>query len=404
MQLSFFKTLRSLKSFNISPQDLFEKIDAALESNIQWKEEAKAHLMKFLYYMKEIDASDIDFGGRGVNNKIWYRVNGSKRASDHFPNYDSLEIIAIILSCLNKRHKEDFFKNKNVDFPLSITMSEYESPARFRGDVYLEQDDIAVNFRRINPFVIMLQDLGFPEQIEQRLNLQNEKFGLTLVTGITGAGKSTTLDAIIDYNNRTNYAHIVIIGHPIEFLHNSDKCLIRHRDVGPDVLSFRNGTIEALRQDPDIIVVGEIRDNTTIAALLEITDSGHKTFSTLHTSSAIDSLHRIIAEFPPVEQPRIRKRLAETLSVIISQKLVPTIEGKLTLAKEILSIKPSIRAAIINDNISEVYQMINEGANEGMITMEQDLANLFAAGRITRETAVSFANNKKRVQQILAYI
>jgi twitching motility protein PilT len=246
--------------------------------------------------------------------------------------------------------------------------------------------------------------MGFAETIVRRMNLHYEKFGLTLVTGITGSGKSTTLDAIIDMNNHLNEGHIVILGHPIEYLHDSDKCLIRHRDVGPDVENFRNGTIEALRQDPDIIVVGEIRDAPTIAALLEITDSGHKTFSTLHTSSAVDSIHRIIAEFPPVEQDRIRSRLADTLSVIISQKLVPTVEGKRTLAKEVLSVNNSIRAAINNKNLSEIYQMINEGAKDGMITMEQDLANLVKNRKITRETAINFANDKKRIHQILAYL
>jgi twitching motility protein PilT len=172
--------------------------------------------------------------------------------------------------------------------------------------------------------------------------------------------------------------------------------------VGTDVISFQKGIIESLRQDPDIVVIGEIRDADEIATLLEITDSGHKTFSTLHTNSAIDSLNRIIAEFPPREQDRIRIRLAETLSIVISQKLVPGLDGKLVLAKEILAVDSSVRAAIINKNIGEIYQMITEGSKKGMITMEQDLANLLNRRKISLEAALNYANNKKRLKQLIS--
>ncbi len=223
-----------------------------------------------------------------------------------------------------------------------------------------------------------------------------------MVTGITGSGKSTTLDAVIDMNNRDNAAHIVIIGHPIEYVHKSKQSLVRHREVGPDVQSFEAGAVEALRQDPDIIVVGEMRDARTIATVLEITDSGHKAFTTLHTSSAIDSIHRIVAEFPPEEQDRIRNRLADVLSVCMSQKLVPTIDGKLVLAKEILSVDPSVQAAIRNKNIGEIYQMMVEGKRTGMCTLEQDLKDLLRKGIITQQNAMNYANNKKRMQQLLS--
>jgi len=222
-----------------------------------------------------------------------------------------------------------------------------------------------------------------------------------LITGITGSGKSTTLDAIIDMNNRENQAHIVIIGHPIEHVHESKLSMVRHREVGVDVRSFEHGAVEALRQDPDIIVVGEMRDPRTIATVLEITDSGHKAFTTLHTSSAIDSIHRIIAEFPPDEQERIRNRLADVLSVTMSQKLVPTVDHKLVMAKEILAVDASVQAAIRNKNIGEIYQMMIEGRRLGMCTLEQDLQDLFKRGIITNVTAMNFANNKKRMAQLL---
>jgi len=205
-------------------------------------------------------------------------------------------------------------------------------------------------------------------------------------------------------NNRNNAAAIIAIESPIEYVHHSKQSLVRHREVGIDVLSFEHGAIEALRQDPDIIVVGEMRDPQTISTVLEITDSGHKAFTTLHTSSAIDSIHRIIAEFPPDSQERVRNRLADVLSVTMSQKLVPTVDGKLALAKEILSVDSSIQAAIRNKNIGEIYQMMVEGRRTGMCTLEQDLKELFRKGIISQQTAINFANNKKRMQQLLTML
>jgi len=205
-------------------------------------------------------------------------------------------------------------------------------------------------------------------------------------------------------NNRQNAAHIVSIDSPIEYVHHSKQCLVRHREVGVDVLSFEHGAIEALRQDPDVIVVGEMRDPQTIATVLEITDSGHKAFTTLHTSSAIDSIHRIVAEFPSDSQERVRNRLADVLTVCMSQKLVPTIDGKLALAKEILSVDSSVQAAIRNKNIGEIYQMMVEGKKMGMCTLEQDLKHLYQKGVINQQTALNFANNKKRMQQLMSVI
>ncbi|MHA1692677.1 MAG: type IV pilus twitching motility protein PilT, partial [Candidatus Heimdallarchaeaceae archaeon] len=275
--------------------------------------------------------------------------------------------------------------------------------SRFRGDIYYESNCLVANFRRINQELFKIDTLGFPNPIVQRFDLQYEKAGLTLITGITGSGKSCTLDSIVDLNSHNNDAHIVIIGNPIEYVHKSDRCIVRHREVGEDVLSFQAGTIQALRQDPDIIVVGEMRDAETISTVMEATDSGHKCFSTLHTSSAIESIHRIIGEFPPVEQDRVRNRLADVLKVIVSQKLVPTVNKKLTLTKEILSVNSSIQAAIRNGNINEIYQMINEGKKVGMITLEQDLYNLYRNKMITKETAMNFSNVKKRMHQLLMY-
>jgi twitching motility protein PilT len=291
---------------------------------------------------------------------------------------------------------------KSLDFPLAFQIEGKE--VRFRGTTFFDRNSLGANFRSISDTLLEIEDLRIPEVVANRMNLRYEKTGLVLITGITGSGKSTTLNAVIDMNNRQNCAHIVSIDSPIEYVHHSKKCLVRHREVGVDVLSFEHGAIEALRQDPDIIVVGEMRDPQTIATVLEITDSGHKSFTTLHTSSAIDSIHRIVAEFPPDSQERVRNRLADVLTVCMSQKLVPTIDGKLTLAKEILSVDQSVQAAIRNKNIGEIYQMMMEGKRSGMCTMEQDLKLLYQKGMISQQTALNFANNKKRMQQLLTML
>jgi twitching motility protein PilT len=374
-----------------------------LQKNKAWIEESYKLVVKLLNVMISKQASDIDFGGERCLGRVWYRIFGRKHPANDMGFYSVEEVTIMLLAILQKDQREKLYENKSIDFALSIKLFQGEKPIRFRGSVYFERSMLCANFRLINQKSFSLLELGIPPQIEKRLNLRHEKSGLILITGITGSGKSSTLDAIINMNNRDNDAHIIVLGNPIEFVHESKKSLVTHREVGEDVKSFQSGTIEALRQDPDIVVVGEMRDASTMATVLEVTDSGHKVFTTLHTSSAVDSIHRIIAEFPPNEQDRIRHRLADTLSVVISQKLVPNKVGKLTLAKEILSVNASVQAAIRNNNLSEIFQMITEGKNKGMITMQQDLFRLVKNGEITVETALNYCNNKKVMIRLLKY-
>jgi twitching motility protein PilT len=298
-----------------------------------------------------------------------------------------------------ERQRQYLYENRNLDF--SYTIGTNGSMMRFRADVYFDLDQIALNMRAINQAVRPYAQLGFHPNLTRVVSLQHTKEGLILVTGITGSGKSSTLDTIIDANNHSVDAHAVIISSPIEYVHKSERCIIRHREVGRDVLSFKDGAVQALRQDPDIIVIGELRDPDTILTALEITDSGHKVFSTLHTSSAVESIDRIIGEVPPIEQERVRNRLGDILQAVISQKLIPSVDKKRVMAKEVMVATPSVRAAIKNSNTSEIYQMMAESADQGMITMEQDLKRLYLAKKITLETALNFANNKRRLQQIL---
>jgi twitching motility protein PilT len=403
MSLSFTPEMQVTLPEYLTGTARFQNINKLITFNTPWKKESFDHLRKLLLHMRELEASDIDLGGHGCKGFVWYRRFGKKEKNEDVPHYSEDEITAILLSILSDEQKVVLFKQKNVDFSLSMELNDDEEPSRFRGDVYYENNSLVANFRRINQNLFPIDSLGFPQPIIERLNLRYEKAGLILVTGITGSGKSSTLDSIIDMNNRDNEAHIIIIGHPIEFIHKPAKCIVRHREVGEDVISFKDGTVQSLRQDPDIIMVGEMRDPETIANVLEVTDSGHKVFTTLHTSSAVDSIHRIVGEFPPREQDRIRLRLADTLKVGISQKLVPNKQGKISLAKEILSVTDSVKAAIRNQNIGEIYQMITEGKKYGMVTLEQDLYDLYKSDVITKETAMNYSNNRKRMYQLLSY-
>lgn len=356
------------------------------------------HMEEYLVKMDKLDASDIDLGGRGCLGKIWYRIHGIKKPIDPSPTYSKLQTNMLILNLVNSNQWEFLLEHKSLD--LSYVLSS-DPEQRFRATIYFDMNHIAMNMRKINAEIRPFKGLKLHPEVAKFLSLKYLKYGLTLVTGITGSGKSTTLDTIIDANNRSVKGHIVVISSPIELVHTPIKCIIRHREVGRDVKSFRDGIVQSLRQDPDIIVIGELRDDVAIMNALEVTDSGHKVFSTLHTASAMETIDRIIGEVEINEQERVRVRLADVLTCVISQKLVQTLDGRRVLAKEVLLGTPPIRAAIRNNNVSEIYQMLNEGSKFGMHTLEQDLVRLVSERKISNEEAINQANNKDRIKQLL---
>ena len=367
-------------------------------------EATKAKLLALMNYflarMFVVNASDIDMGGYGSQGYVWYRIFGSKKPDPSLGKYSPDEMNVLVQSIIGDRQRSFLFENRNMDFSHMLYLENGEF-RRFRADAYFDLDQIALNMRAINNSIRPYKNLELHANATKMLSLATTKEGLCLITGITGSGKSSTLDAIIDANNHSVDGHIVIVASPIEYVHKSDKCIVRHREVGRDVLSFKEGAVQALRQDPDIIMIGELRDPETIVTALEITDSGHKVFSTLHTASAVESIDRIIGEIPHNEQERVRIRLGEVLRCVISQKLIPSLDGKRVVAKEILLGLPSVKAAIKNGNTGEIYQMISEGLEQGMNTMEQDLKRLYTQKKISLENAMSYANNKRRLQQLL---
>ena len=349
--------------------------------------------------MAERDASDIDLGGPGCDGAFWYRIHGVKQPDNSNGSFSMLETDALCQNLLTDSQLTYLYREKNLDFSWQVDCDDQRY--RFRADLYFDLDHLALNCRYIVDEIRPFKNLGLHPNAIRQLMLKTDKQGLILVTGITGSGKSSTLDSIIDANNHTVDAHVVIIASPVETIHRPDRCIIRHREVGQDVRSFKEGAVQALRQDPDIIVIGEMRDPQTIMTALEITDSGHKVFSTLHTASAVESIDRIIAECPPEEQERVRNRLADTLQCVIAQKLIPTLDGGRTLAMEVMLITSSIRAAIKNNNTGEIYQMIHEGSAKGMQSMEQSLRDLVRSNTISADEAGNYANNKQRMSELL---
>lgn len=357
------------------------------------------YIERYVRRMGELSASDLDMGGPAAAGRAWYRVDGDKTPHEELgASLDEVDVLLLTLAG-ELQHKE-LFEQNSIDFSYQMEVAD-STKLRFRATMYFDFGHLGLCMRSINEHAFPMSSLGFHPLIERGLMFRQVRDGLTLVTGVTGSGKSTTLDSVVDANNEDFDGHIVIIAKPIEYMHTSKRCIVRHREVGQDVGSFKEGIIQALRQDPDIIIVGEMRDPETIHSAMEASDTGHKVFSTLHTSSAVESLDRIIAEFPPNEQGRIRNRLADSLRCVISQKLAPKVGGGRVLVKEVLWLTPSVRAAIKNNNLNEIYQMIWEGGKLGMVTLEQDLVRLLRERKITPETAMNYANNKRRLQQLL---
>lgn len=377
--------------------DIIEILDISIRVDL------KAILDAFLIKMIHLNASDIDLGGAGCAGKIWYRIFGDKSPIRLPETLEYLQTDILLHNILLVSQRESLMKNKNLDFSYSLALPD-GTKQRFRADIYFDLEHLALNMRKIDSTIRPFKTLGLHAEVAKAVSLKYFKYGLTLITGITGSGKSSTLDTIIDVNNRTVNSHIVVIASPVELIHEPIRSVVRHREVGTDVMSFKDGAIQALRQDPDIIVIGELRDPDTIMTALEITDSGHKTFGTLHTSSAMESIERILGEVDTEEQNRVRIRLSDVLTCVISQKLVPSMDGKRVLAKEVLLVNSSVRAAIRNNNVGEIYQMMMEGRDKGMNTMEQDLKRLFEDSIISKETAINYANNKPKIIQLLSEV
>ena len=342
----------------------------------------KSELDLFLKKLIELDGSDLHIS---AGKEARARIQG-KMIPFKTPKYSREEIIELAKEILKNRF-EELVESKQLDFNYKLN-DEY----RFRGNVFFQVDGPAFVFRKIPIKIPSIKELNLPKSLYKFVNLER---GLVLVTGVTGSGKSTTLAAIINEINMTKNRHIITIEDPVEFIHFSKKSLVNQRSIGEDALDFKSSLKAALREDPDIILVGEMRDIETIEIALHAAETGHLVFSTLHTLDAKETINRIIGVFPPSEQERIRIVLASILEGVISQRLVPTIDGKRTAAVELLLKTPRIKQLISEKRESEIKDAIEDGKEiYGTQSFDQHLIDLIFEGKITEEIALDFCSNR----------
>jgi len=307
------------------------------------------------------------------------RVDGGLRPAPGFEEWDSEKVESALHSIMSERNRAIFEEKLELDFAYRLSDS-----ARFRVNVYQQRNSMGAAFRLIPTEIKQLASLGVPESIGSFAKLAR---GLVLVTGPTGSGKSTTLAALIDLVNSTRADHIVTVEDPIEFMHTNKKSVVNQREVGHDTHSFQNALKHVLRQDPDVILIGELRDLETISVALTAAETGHLVFATLHTSDAPQTIDRVIDVFPPHQQGQVRAQLAATLQGVVCQTLVKKIGGGRAVATEILITTPAVSNLIREGKTYQVHSSMQAGRELGMHTMDQHLADLVNAGQITYEVA-----------------
>src|SRR2546421_10972842 len=308
------------------------------------------------------------------------RVRGEIERLEGFDPLSADETQQLLYRILSSEQQKQFEIKRQLDFSHSIP-----GLARFRVNVYFQRESIGAAFRLIPAELKTLEELGIPAALHQ---LAQKPRGLVLVTGPTGSGKSTTLAALIDEVNRTRSEHILTIEDPIEFIHRHKRCIVNQREIGPDATSFGEALRAALRQDPDVILLGEMRDLETIGTALTAAETGHLVFATLHTQSAPTTIDRVIDVFPSEQQGQVRVQLASTLQGIVTQNLVPTADGAgRTAALEILMPDDAVRNLIRQAKVEQIYSVMQTNTSRGMQTMEQSLADLVLRHVITPELA-----------------
>ena len=316
-----------------------------------------------------------------VNARPTLRLHGDLRPMDEYPELDGASLRTMLYAIITQRQRERFEENLELDFAYALP-----GRARFRVNLYKQRDDIGAAFRLIPYEIKRLEELGVSPSVA---NFSMLPRGFVLVTGPTGSGKSTTLASLVDLANRSRHDHIMTVEDPIEFLHQHQSCLVNQREVGEDTHSFQNALKHVLRQDPDIILVGEMRDLETISVALTAAETGHLVFATLHTQDAAQTIDRIIDVFPPHQQQQIRVQLAGALQGVVCQALCPTADGRgRAVATEVLVATPAIRNLIREGKTHQIYSALQAGAKFGMATMDQSLAELVKSGRVTYETAL----------------
>jgi len=342
------------------------------------------NLRLLLQEMIQRGASDLHIT---VGNPAKIRIDGEITDSNIRQVLAPKDTLSLAYSILTDNQKKRFETEDELDFSFGV-----QNLSRFRGNVYKQRGCVAMAIRQIPYEIVSLEKLGLPPIAN---TLADRPRGLVLVTGPTGSGKSTTLAAMIDKVNRERRGHIITIEDPIEFIHRHQGCMINQREVGADTQSFRAALKYALRQDPDVILVGEMRDLETISAALTIAETGHLVFATLHTNSAAESINRIIDAFPAHQQSQVRAQLSFVLEGVVTQTLLPKARGKgRVLAAEVMMCTPAIRAVIRDEKIHQIYSLMQAGKKHGMQTMNDALQMLYVKGEVTLEEALKRSSDQ----------
>src|SRR5499433_4060717 len=349
-------------------------------------------LSELLRSLSELQGSDLHIT---TGSPPQVRVHGHLRPLDGYRNLTAADTKQLAYSVLTDAQKHRFEENLELDFSFGV-----KGLSRFRANLFNQRGAVGAVFRAIPYEIKSFEDLGLPKVVK---DLCAKPRGLILVTGPTGSGKSTTLAAMIDKINKERHEHILTIEDPIEFLHNHKSCIVNQREVNADTRGFAEALRTALRQDPDVVLVGEMRDLETIESALRIAETGHLTFATLHTSSAVSTINRIIDVFPSIQQAQVRAQLSLTLEGILCQSLLPKPDGRgRSLAMEILVPNAAIRNLIREDKVHQIYSMMQTGQDvHGMQTFNQSLATLVHKRAISRETALQRTSNINELRDLM---
>lgn len=346
-------------------------------------------IFELLENMHKLEASDLHLG---VGSPPIFRIKGKLKALN-FPPLTNDMIRSMVFALLTSEQIEQFEKQKELDFSYSL-----ENVGRFRGNLYFQKGTIAAAIRSIPYKIRSIGELGLPQILEQMASFER---GLFLVTGPTGVGKSTTLAAMIEYINNNFSKHIITIEDPIEYVYTNKKSIIHQREIGVDTHSFHEALRHVLRQDPDVIMIGEMRDMESISLALTAAETGHLVFSTLHTFGIVNTIDRIVDVFPAAQQNQIRTQLANIINGSISQILVPTVDNNLIVAYEVVVANAAVRNLIRKGEHHQLYNVLYTGRESGMISLEARLTELYRKGIITKETAYRYANNKEVIARMI---
>jgi twitching motility protein PilT len=339
----------------------------------------------------ELGGSDLHLAA-GCHPTI--RLRGEMGPLTEYPVLDGVKIRELLYAVLTQKQRERFENELELDTSHSIP-----GVGRFRVNVLVQRDAVGAVMRVIPHEIVPLGALGLPDTVGNFATLTR---GLVLVTGPTGSGKSTTLASLIDLINTSRAVHIMTVEDPIEFLHQHKRAVVNQREVGEDTHSFTAALKHVLRQDPDVILVGEMRDLETISTALTAAETGHLVFATLHTQDAPQTIDRVIDVFPAHQQQQIRVQLATSLQAVVTQQLVPVVGGQgRTVAIEVMVATPAVRNLIREGKVHQIYSAMQAGARYGMRSMDQSLAELVRAGRITFEVAVERAVNPEDLRRLL---